>query len=83
MSDVDNQIDAELDKDPILEANLKHVASCFLSGVMPPPDITISQWAEQSRVLPKLSSAEHGQWRNERTPYLVEIMDQLSPQSLD
>ena len=82
MNDVETQIAVELEQDPILEANIEHVASCFLSGFLPPPDITISQWAEESRVLPKLSSAEHGQWRNERTPYLVEIMDQLSPQSL-
>ena len=67
---------------PVLEQNEDYVASCFLAGFMPPPDITISQWAEEFRILPKASSAEHGQWRNERTPYLVEIMDELSPQSL-
>ena len=57
MSELEDQISEELAQDEILAANVKHVASCFLSGFLP-------------------------QWRNSRTPYLVEIMDQLSPQSL-
>lgn len=50
-------------------------------GIRPEPEITISQWAEQHRVLVQTSSAEPGKWRNERTPYLIEIMDSLSPSS--
>ena len=41
----------------------------------PPADLTVSQWAEQSRVLSRENSAEAGPWRNARTPYLVDIMD--------
>lgn len=41
----------------------------------PPADLTVSQWAAQNRVLSRENSAEAGPWRNERTPYLVEIMD--------
>lgn len=41
----------------------------------PPADLTVSEWAEQHRVLSRESSAEAGPWRNERTPYMVEIMD--------
>lgn len=41
----------------------------------PPADLTVSQWAEANRVLSRENSAEAGPWRNERTPYLVDIMD--------
>jgi len=41
----------------------------------PPENLTVSQWAEQYRVLSRESSAEAGPWNNERTPYLVDVMD--------
>lgn len=41
----------------------------------PPLDLTVSEWAERYRVLSRESSAEAGRWRNQRTPYLVDIMD--------
>ena len=41
----------------------------------PPADLTVSEWAEQYRVLSRESSAEAGPWRNERTPYMVEPMN--------
>lgn len=41
----------------------------------PPESLTVSEWAEKYRILSRESSAEAGRWRNERTPYLVEIMD--------
>ncbi|MCL1827135.1 MAG: phage terminase large subunit family protein, partial [Candidatus Cloacimonetes bacterium] len=47
--------------------------------LQPTPLIDISEWAEQYRVLSSSGSAEPGPWRNNRTPYLVEIMKELSP----
>ena len=41
----------------------------------PPPEYTVSQWAASERRLSPESSAEAGAWQNERTPYLVDIMD--------
>lgn len=41
----------------------------------PAPLLTVSQHAERYRILSREASAEHGPWRNDRTPYLVEIMD--------
>lgn len=41
----------------------------------PPEKLTVSQWAAKKRILSRESSAEAGPWRNERTPYMVEIMD--------
>lgn len=41
----------------------------------PPPSQTVSEWAEAHRVLSSESSAEPGPWRNDRVPYLRDIMD--------
>jgi phage terminase large subunit GpA-like protein len=51
----------------------------FLSGWEPEPEISVSRWAEEHRILSSDDSAMPGRWRNDLTPYLVEIMDRLSP----
>lgn len=53
----------------------------WLSGWTPDPRLTVSSWSAARRVLDSKSSAEAGSWLNERTPYLVEIMDALSVHS--
>lgn len=40
-----------------------------------PEKITVSEWASRYRILDAKNCAEPGQWKNERTPYLSEIMD--------
>lgn len=39
--------------------------------------LAVSEWAARNRRLSPKSAAEPGPWRNDRTPYLVEIMDSL------
>jgi phage terminase large subunit GpA-like protein len=51
----------------------------FCQGLKPDPDFTISEWADAHRILTSVSSSEPGPWRTDRTPYLKEIMDCLSP----
>lgn len=51
----------------------------LLVGWTPEPELRVSEWADQHRFLSPKASAEHGQWRTERAPYLREIMDVLSP----
>src|ERR1700686_5554485 len=51
------------------------------AGARPDPLLTISQWPHKYRILSQRASAEPGSWRTERTPYLREIMDCLSPSS--
>jgi len=51
------------------------------AGARPDPLLTVSEWADEYRVLSTRASAEPGPWRTERTPYLREIMDCLSPSS--
>jgi phage terminase large subunit GpA-like protein len=55
--------------------------SSFFAGLRPDPLMTISEWADTHRFLPQRSSPEPGKWRTDRTPYLREIMDCLSPSS--
>lgn len=56
-------------------------AGAFLSGLAPDPDETVSEWADEHRLLSSKASAEAGPWRTSRTPYLKEIMDCLSANS--
>lgn len=51
------------------------------SAILPKPVTTVSEWADRYRVLTSKGSGEPGQWRTSRTPYLREIMDQLSATS--
>lgn len=44
----------------------------------PPPKLTISQWADQYRYVPRESSPEPGPWRTDRVPYMRGIMDTIS-----
>jgi len=53
----------------------------FRAGLTPDPDFTVSEWSDEFRMLSQKASAEPGRWRTERTPYLREIMDELSPNS--
>lgn len=49
----------------------------------PPEDMTVSQWAEKNRVLDSRTSARPGMWRNQVTPYLVEIMDTFNDYQIE
>lgn len=54
--------------------------SVWRRGIAPEPLLTVSEWADEHRMLPALS-AEPGRWRTNRTPFLAEIMDCLSTTS--
>lgn len=56
-------------------------AEGWSEGWEPPPVLLVSEWADEYRQLSRVSSAEPGQWRTARTPYLREPMDCLSPAS--
>jgi phage terminase large subunit GpA-like protein len=49
-----------------------------LTVLKPPPDLTISDWADQNRRLSSEASAEPGQWRTSRAEYQRGIMDAIS-----
>lgn len=49
----------------------------------PPPDLTVSQWADRHRQLSSKSSAEPGQWRTSRAEYQRGIMDAVNDPSIE
>ena len=53
----------------------------FLDGLRPEPRYTVSEWADNHRYLSPVAAAEPGPWRTHRTPFLREIMDNLSAYS--
>lgn len=57
------------------------VASVWREFLAPPPRLTVSEWAEQHRILSSKDSAEPGPYRVARTPYAREPMDCLSATS--
>lgn len=64
--------------------NKESVEDCmsqFRLGFKPPPKRSVDKWADDKRVLTSIASAESGKWRTSRTPYLKEIMWELSPLS--
>jgi len=57
------------------------VESQWRSGLTPESFLAVSEWADRYRMLSSKSAAEPGRWRTSRTPYLQQIMDNLSPHS--
>lgn len=49
-----------------------------LKQMRPPENLTVAEWAEKYRILTSKTSAIPGPWRNQKTPYLVEIMNELT-----
>ena len=43
----------------------------------PPPEMTLSEWADRYRMLSAESSAEPGRWHTDKAPYQREIMDAI------
>lgn len=48
------------------------------TSLLPPEQITVSEWAEKYRILDAKTAAMPGPWRNNMTPYLVGIMDEFN-----
>lgn len=44
----------------------------------PPPQLSVSQWADKYRILSREDSAEPGKWMTDRAPYQREVMDAVT-----
>ena len=55
------------------------ILQAWRDGMAPEPALLVSDWADKHRMLGSLGSAEPGPWRTNRTPYLRDVMDALSP----
>ena len=50
----------------------------ILLQLQPPPDVSLSEWADSYRFLSQEAAVEPGRWRTSRAPYQKEIMDAIS-----
>ena len=62
-------------------ASVDDALLAFWRGMRPDPLLTVSEWADERRILSSKASSEHGPWRTARTPYLRKAMDDLSATS--
>ena len=62
----------------IQKITAEQIARKVFKKFAPPPDLTVSEWADLERRLSSEASAEPGRWRTDRTPYMREIMDALT-----
>ena len=53
----------------------------FQRAIKPDLQLSVADWADEHRVLSIRNSPEPGHWRTDRTPYLRDVMDALSPAS--
>lgn len=61
----------------------KIVVQRTLDAVKPPPDLSISEWADQYRVLSSEASSEYGAWNTSRAEYQRGIMDTISDDNIE
>lgn len=57
------------------------VVDGFADGLTLDLAVQYTEWADQCFYLPRESSAEYGRYRSSRTPFVREILDELSPSS--
>ena len=48
-----------------------------IAALKPPPELTLSEWADKYRMLSAENSAEPGRWHTDKAPYQREIMDAI------
>jgi len=56
-------------------SNVGELARYTFAQFRPPRKQTVSEWADENRILTSESSAEPGPWRTDRAPFQREIMD--------
>jgi phage terminase large subunit GpA-like protein len=59
--------------------------AAFLRGLTdsltPVPLMTVADWADTYRILSRRAAGEAGRYRTSRTPYMRDVMENLSPSS--
>lgn len=53
----------------------------LLDGLRPAPNMTVSEWADEFRMLGSQETPDAGRWKTSRFPYGKEVMDTMSPSS--
>ena len=73
-----DELQQQADKAQLTQPDLQR---CYIDRFRPPDYLSLSDWADNNHRLSSTSSAEPGLWRTSRTPYLKEIMDNLTAKS--
>lgn len=60
-----------------LEPQTAQMFSRALGALKPPPNLTLSQWADNYRRLSAEASAAQGRWNTDNAPFQREIMDAI------
>jgi phage terminase large subunit GpA-like protein len=66
----------------VIAASAEPLTPAWAGAFAPPPDLTVSEWADAERVLPE-TSAEPGRWRTARVPWTRGIMDALNDPAVE
>lgn len=61
-----------------MQKQTKKLLTKIFEVLKPPPNISLSNWADNYRRLSQEASAEPGQWNTDRAPYQREIMDAIT-----
>src|SRR5579885_1763624 len=62
---------------PTFSMRVEEIRILAAEVLAPPPDLTVSEWADQNRRLSSESAAEKGEWRTDRAPYQRAVMDAM------
>lgn len=54
---------------------LNAIVAAWNSAAVSPPDLTVSEWSDEKRILPETSGARGSRWRTAAVPYLRGPMD--------
>ncbi|WP_410495807.1 phage terminase large subunit family protein [Cellulosilyticum sp. ST5] len=65
-------------KKKIIRKNTLEIFKNTIKVLEPPPNLKLSEWADENRRLSAEASAEQGRWNTDRAPYQREIMDSIS-----
>lgn len=57
---------------------MRDLIQSTLARLTPPPDLTVSEWADAYRRLSSEASAEPGRWRTDRAPYQRDILNAIN-----
>ena len=57
---------------------IQEIINDIFSNFKPPPKLTLTEWADEYRILSPESSAQPGKWQTSRAPYQKGMMDALN-----
>jgi phage terminase large subunit GpA-like protein len=61
-----------------MASDILGLINSVLTAWKPPKNLLVSEWADEYRRLSPESSAEPGQWRTDRVPYLKSVLDAIN-----